>query len=137
MIPSHEWKVNRCTGISPDTKASHSCGFNFQHTYDLYLMDPLFLCHFDYISMYLVIDQQLHLSFISQLDINTRNRMRCKQNDIELLNNSRSWIIFAMHVLSVPDLTVGNECFFVLHSQKFNKCKEQTSSRTKQNKKSN
>lgn len=26
-IPSHEWKVNRGTGISPDTKASHSSVF--------------------------------------------------------------------------------------------------------------
>lgn len=40
-----------------------------------------------------------------------------------------------MHVLSVPDLTVGNECFFVLHSQKFNKCKKQAASRGEEKKK--
>lgn len=37
--------------------------------------------------------------------------------------------MFAMHDLSVPDLTVGNECFFVSHSQKFNKRKKKAAFR--------
>lgn len=39
--------------------------------------------------------------------------------------------MFAMHDLSVPDLTVGNECFFVLQSQKFNKSKKKDAFRVK------
>lgn len=38
-----------------------------------------------------------------------------------------------MHDLSVVDLTVGNECFFVLHSQKFNKSKKKAALRVKRN----
>lgn len=56
--------------------------------------------------------------------------MRCKQNDIEFLNNSRSWITFAECVLSVPDLT-GNKYLFVLNFQKFNGSKKKAASRVK------
>jgi len=38
-----------------------------------------------------------------------------------------------MHDLSVPDLAVGNECFFVLHSQKFNKSKKKAAFNVKKN----
>lgn len=38
-----------------------------------------------------------------------------------------------MHDLSVVDLTVGNECFFVLHSQKFNKSKRKAALGIKRN----
>lgn len=34
-----------------------------------------------------------------------------------------------MHDLSVVDVTVGHECFFVLHSQKFNKIKKKAAFR--------
>lgn len=39
--------------------------------------------------------------------------------------------MFAMHDLSVSDLTVGNECFLALQSQKFNKSKKKAAFRVK------
>lgn len=42
-----------------------------------------------------------------------------------------------MHVLSVPDLTVGNECLFVLHFQKYNESKKKATSRVKTKTKQN
>lgn len=41
-----------------------------------------------------------------------------------------------MHDLSVLDLTVGNECCFVLHSHKFNKSENKTAFKVKKKKSS-
>lgn len=38
-----------------------------------------------------------------------------------------------MHDLLVVDVTVGHECFFVLHSQKFNKIKKKAAFRILKN----